>query len=61
MTLRSSRLTTDDKKRVSAETGGQLEMKKVTAAIRMLGSNFFQDMTGVRRDKGQKVYESMII
>ena len=45
--LRGSKLTMDDKKRVLVESGaeragGELEMKKVAAAIRMLGSSFFR-------------------
>jgi hypothetical protein len=63
VTLRSSRLTPEDKKRVivesGAESGGQLDLKKDSAAIRMLGSNFFQDMTGQRREKTQKVYDHL--
>lgn len=59
--LRGSRLSPDDKKRVivdsGAEAGGSLEMAKVTAAVRMLGSSFFQEMSGIRRDK-TKVYDS---
>ena len=59
--LRGSRLTSDDKKRVivdsGAEAGGSLEMPKVTAAVRMLGSAFFQEMSGVRREKALKVYD----
>ena len=42
-----------------AESGGQLELRKVSAAIRMLGSSFFQDVTGQRRDKSQKVYDHL--
>ena len=60
--LRGSRLTPEDKKRVhvdsGAETGGQLEMSKVTAAVRMLGAGFFQGMTGNRKDKSLKVYDT---
>ena len=59
--LRGSRLSPDDKKRVivdsGAESGGSLEMTKVTAAVRMLGSSFFQEMSGVRREKTLKVYD----
>ena len=59
--LRGSRLNSEDKKRVivesGAEAGGVLELKKVQAAIRMLGSGFFQEMTGARRDKGLKTYD----
>lgn len=60
--LRGSKLAAEDKKRVIVESGGessgQLSMKRVTAAIRMIGSNFFQEMTGNRRDKSLKVYDS---
>ena len=60
LTLRNSRLGSEDQKRVvvesGMESGGTLEMKKMTAAIRMLGSNFFQEMTGQKRDKTMKVY-----
>ena len=59
--LRGSRLTADDKKRVIVESGGEtsgvLEMKKVTAAVRMLGSGFFQEMSGTKRDRPQKIYD----
>lgn len=48
--LRGSRLSADDKKRVlidsGAETGGTLDMGRVTAAVRMLGAGFFQEVTG---------------
>ena len=54
--LRGSRLAADDKKRKviiesKAEEGSQLTMEKVTSAIRLLGSGFFQEYTGLRRDK----------
>ena len=59
--LRNSRLSSEDKKRViveaGAERGDALAMSKVTAAIRMLGSNFFLDLTGQKRDKGLKTYD----
>ncbi len=59
--LRGSRLSGEDKKRVliesGAETGAALDIKKVTAAIRMLGSEFFHDMTGLKREKGLKTYD----
>eukprot|EP00434_Breviolum_minutum_P045152 symbB.v1.2.040420.t1/scaffold7218.1/size12596/1 len=60
--LRGSRLSSEDKKRVlvdsGAETGGNLEMSKVTAAVRMLGAGFFQELTGNRKDKSLKVYDT---
>ena len=59
--LRGSKLTGEDKKRVlvesGAESGSSLDIKKVTGAIRMLGSNFFQEMTGLKREKGLKTYD----
>ncbi len=59
--LRGSRLTSDDKKRVIVESGaessGKLDVKKVSQAIRMLGSGFFQEYTGGRRDKQLKTYD----
>ena len=44
-----------------AEDGGQLELRKVSAAIRMSGSSFFQDMTGQRREKSQNVYDHLTL
>ena len=59
--LRGSKLTADDKKRVIVDSGGEtsgvLEISKVTAAVRMLGSGFFLDMSGQKRDRTQKVYD----
>ena len=54
----------DYKKRVlvesgAEETGKELEMKRVSAAIRMLGSSFFQEYTSGKREKGQKTYDHM--
>ena len=59
--LRGSKLNSDDKKRVivesGAEKGGSLELPKVQSAIRMVGSGFFQEMTGAKCDKGLKTYD----
>ena len=62
--LRGSQLTPEDKKRVLVESGAEsegkaLEWKRVVAAIRMLGSAFFQDYTGNKRDKTQKTYDHL--
>ncbi|CAL1150804.1 unnamed protein product [Cladocopium goreaui] len=58
--LRGSSLTPEDKKRVILESdrdsAGKLTSQKVSEAIRMLGANFFMDMTGQRRGK-TKVYD----
>ena len=61
--LRGSRLSMEDKKRVIVESGGEtsgkLDLKKVSSsAIRMIGSNFFQEMTGGKKDRSLKVYDS---
>eukprot|EP00435_Cladocopium_sp_Y103_P029874 s473_g7.t1 len=59
--LRGSKLGAEDKKRVIVETkaeqGKQLTMESVTSAIRLLGSGFFQEYTGGRREKGAKTYD----
>ena len=59
--LRGSRLTHEDKKRVlveaGAETGSSLDMQRVSSAVRMLGSGFFQEYTGAKKEKGMKTYD----
>ena len=59
--LRGSKLAPEDEKRVIVDTkvasGSELTMKDVTSAIRLLGSGFFQDYTGIRRDKTAKTYD----
>ena len=59
--LRGSRLTSEDKKRVlvesGAELGGALDVSKVSAAIRMLGSSFFQEYTSGKKEKSGKTYD----
>ena len=60
--LRGSKLSMEDKKRVIVESGGEatgkLELKRVSSAIRMIGSNFFQEFTGGKKDRNLKVYDS---
>ena len=60
--LRGSKLGHEDTKRVivesKAEQGNQLTMDNVTSAVRLLGSGFFQEYTGSRRDvKSSKTYD----
>eukprot|EP00435_Cladocopium_sp_Y103_P044369 s247_g12.t1 len=59
--LRGSRLNSEDKKRVivesGAEKGGVLDLTRVRAAIRMVGSGFFQEMTGNKKDKSLRTYD----
>ena len=64
--LRGSKLGPEDRKRVLVESGAEsihekkkLEWAKVVSAIRMLGSSFFQDYTGARRDKSLKTYDHL--
>ena len=65
ITLRGSRLSMEDKKRILVEAGaeredGELEMKRVSAAIRMLGSSFFQEYTSGKRDKNLRTYDHSV-
>ena len=57
VTLRGSTLSSEDKKRVllaaDRQGQGQLEVKQVTDAIKMLGAGFFHEMTGVKKNKGR--------
>ena len=59
--LRGSLLSQDDKKRVIIESdaagSGQLDMLKVNQSVRMLGSGFFQAMTGQKTTRG-KTYDA---
>ena len=56
--LRHSRLPAEDKKRIIVESGaegdGQINMRKVTSAIRMLQAGFFQEFTGAGSAKTGK-------
>ena len=59
--LRGSSLTSEDRKRAVIESdsagSGKLSLDKVSQAVRMLGSTFFQDYTGQKKMKG-KVYDA---
>ena len=58
--LRNSQLAPEDKKRVLVESGAEagkvLTMPKVNAAVRMLGTSFFQDYTGIKKSRN-KTYD----
>ena len=62
VTLRGALLSSDDKKRVILDSDqsleGTLTVTKVQESVRMLGTSFFQDMTGASK-KGikTKVYD----
>ena len=59
--LRGSLLSTEDKKRVIVESGadkdGTLTVDKVSKAVRMLGTAFFNDMIGQKKSRG-KIYDN---
>lgn len=64
VTLRGSLLTNDDKKRVILESDSSLEgvltISKVRDSIRMLGTSFFNEMTGNgRKATKTKVYDQI--
>lgn len=55
--MRGSLLSTEDKKRVIVESesakDGTLTVEKVSQAVRMLGTAFFNDMIGQKKSKGE--------
>ena len=57
ITLRGALLTSDDKKRVILESDssleGRLTVPRVQEAIRLLGTSFFQEMTGLSKKAGE--------
>jgi hypothetical protein len=61
VTLRGSVLSPEDKKRVLVNADvadkGELTVKRVSSAIRMLGAGFFQEMTSGKRLGKQKIYD----
>ena len=65
VTLRGSLLSVEDKKRVIIDSDnsleGKLTMIKVRESIRMLGTNFFQEMTGVKKGTKSKVYDQSLL
>ena len=62
VTLRGSALSSEDKKRVIIDSDnaleGKLTMVKVQESIRMLGTSFFQEMTGNKSVAKTKVYSA---
>ena len=64
ITLRGALLTSDDKKRVILESDssleGRLTVQRVQEAIRLLGTSFFQEMTGLsKKTVKTKVYDQV--
>ena len=59
--LREPGLSPEEKKKVipdcDRENSGSLSMQRVTEAIRLLGANFFQEMTGTKKGPKGKVYD----
>ena len=62
ITLRGSNLSAEDKKRVVVDsqvsTDGRLTIPRVSAAIRMLGAGFFQEITAGRKSGKLKTYDA---
>ena len=62
ITLRGSNLSAEDKKRVVVDsqvsTDGKLTIPRVSAAIRMLGAGFFQEITAGRKSGKLKTYDA---
>ena len=65
ITLRGSTLNAEDKKRVLADADisdqGELTVKRVAAAIRMLGAGFFHEMTHGKRNTKLKTYDQALL
>lgn len=65
ITLRGSGLSGEDKKRVAIDSesseDGKLTMKRVAAAIRMLGAGFFQEVTSGRKTGKLKTYDAAMM
>ena len=64
ITLRGARLTSEDKKRIILDSDSSLEgtltIGRVREAVRMLGTAFFQEMTGLGKKVDKtKVYDSL--
>jgi len=63
ITLRGANLPSEDKKRIILGSDntlqGKLTINRVREAARMLGTSFFQEMTGqARKNQKTKVYDS---
>jgi hypothetical protein len=63
ITLRGAQLSSDDKKRIILDSDSSLEGKltivRVQEAVRLLGTAFFQEMTGLgKKSTKAKVYDS---
>eukprot|EP00435_Cladocopium_sp_Y103_P035218 s2140_g9.t1 len=64
ITLRGAQLSSDDKKRIILDSDSSLEgtltVGRVRDAVRMLGTSFFQEMTGLGKKLNKsKVYDSL--
>ena len=62
ITLRGSNLSAEDKKRVvidsQVSTDGKLTLQRVSAAIRMLGAEFFHEITSGKKSGKLKTYDA---
>ena len=60
--LRGSVLTAEEKKRVILDSDnsleGELTLKKVTDSVRLLGADFFHEVTGAKKPSRTKIYDN---
>ena len=56
--VRQSALTSDDRKKIIMDNGGQLTYDTARRSMRLLGSKFFQDLQGGRNPQVKKTYDA---
>ena len=60
--LRQSQLSSEDKKKIVVEHGGQLTYDRVRSSIRLLGSKFFHELQGQRQAGNRtKTYDALTV
>ena len=56
--IRQSALSSEDRKKIIMDNGGQLTYDSARKSLRLLGSRFFQDLQGNRNIQGKKTYDA---
>ena len=56
--VRQSALTSEDRKKIIMDNGGQLTYDTARRSMRLLGSKFFQDLQGGRNPQVKKTYDA---
>ena len=56
--IRQSALSSEDRKKIIMDNGGQLTYDSARKSLRLLGSRFFQDLQGNRNAQGKKTYDA---